>query len=143
MNYHHEYKRILQQAPDLYKLKKYTPTSLTHLQILACLKIYIERDRRKDGWIFVHELVDILQTCLGFRCSKKEVEEILIMEYDYKDNVENEKVSFSMFIQIVDILKREKLVLVSLGNNMNYFIFIILVSLMLIYIGFFYSYKKT
>jgi Ca2+-binding EF-hand superfamily protein len=132
----------MQQTPDLYKIKKYTPVSLTELQVLACLKIYIERDKRKDGWILVTELVEILQHCLGFKCSKKEIEELLIMEYDYKEPVENEKVSFSMFIQIVDILKREKLVLVGLGNNLNYFIFVLLMLLIILYIAFFYTFKQ-
>lgn len=142
--YHNDYREIMHQAPDIYKIKKYEPASLTDLQILACLKIYIERDKRSDGWIYVHEMVSILKDCLKFRASLQEVEFILKKEYpdDFKENIANEKVNFSTFIQVVDILKREKLVLVQLGNNLNYFIFLLLMVLLIMYVGFFYTIKS-
>lgn len=144
MKYQLEYKKIMLQTPDIYKLKKYTPISMTNLQVLACLKIFIERDKRKDGWIFIHEMVEILRNILGFKSTLRDIEKLCEMEYDFKqDNINNEKVNFTMFIQIVDILKREKLVLIRLGNNLNYFIFIILITILMIYTGLFYSFKNT
>jgi len=46
-------------------------------------------------------------------------------------------------VQVIDVLKREKLVIVRLSNYLNYFIFTILMGLMLSYITFFYSYKDS
>ena len=62
---------------------------------------------------------------------------------DFSENIENEKFNMTILVQIVDILKREKLVLVRLANYLNYIIFSILMGLMLAYITFFYSYKDN
>jgi hypothetical protein len=138
----------MHDASDAYKIKKNPPHSLTYLQILACLKIFIEKEKSVDGsegWISVKDMYEIIKEDLLFKASYKEIEFMLKKEYveDFRDKVDlsKEKVNFSTFINIVDILKREKLVLVQLGNNLNYFIFILLATLIIIYISTFYNYK--
>ena len=145
MNSHAIYKEIMHQIPDVYKLKNFTATSLTYSQILACLNIYLEKDKRNDGWIYVNEMVELIRGPLRFKVSETEVCYMLKDMYDddIKDikKMANEKVNFATFIRIIDTLKVEKLVLVQLGNNLNYFIFAVLVLLIALYISLFYSYK--
>jgi hypothetical protein len=62
---------------------------------------------------------------------------------DLQGNIQNEKFNMTILIQVVDVLKREKLVIVRLANYLNFFIFTILMGLMLSYITFFYSYKDS
>ena len=86
----------------------------------------------------------ILTGCLGFKCSNDEVEQLLRNLYeDFSESIDNEKFNMTILIQVVDILKREKLVLVRLANYLNYIIFMILMGLILMYISLFYSYKDS
>jgi hypothetical protein len=62
---------------------------------------------------------------------------------DLQGNIHNEKYNMTILVQVIDVLKREKLVIVRLSNYLNYFIFTILMALMLSYITFFYSYKDS
>ncbi len=61
-----------------------------------------------------------------------------IKSNDQKENDNN--IKFIWFLEIVDILKKEKLILVQLSNSLNYIIFIILMVLLIIYLAEFYSY---
>jgi hypothetical protein len=89
-------------------------------------------------------MCSILTGFLGFKCSNDEVEQLLRNMYeDLSENIENEKFNMTILIQVVDILKREKLVLVRLANYLNYFIFSILMILIFVYISVFYSYKDS
>jgi len=61
-----------------------------------------------------------------------------------KNNEQNEGetlIKFSWFIEIVDTLKKEKLLLVQISNSLNYIIFIILMILLVVYLAFFYKYS--
>ena len=98
----------------------------------------------KEGWIRFDVMCTIITSCLGFKCSHDEIEQLLRNLYeDFSENIENEKFNMTILVQVVDILKREKLVLVRLANYLNYIIFSILMGLMLAYITFFYSYKDS
>jgi hypothetical protein len=89
-------------------------------------------------------MCSIITSSLGFKCSTDEIEALLRILYeDFSESIENEKFNMTILIQVVDILKREKLVLVRLANYLNYIIFTILMGLMLAYITFFYSYKDS
>jgi hypothetical protein len=81
---------------------------------------------------------------LGFKCSVEEIEHLIggLFE-DLQGNIQNEKFNMTILVQVIDVLKREKLVIVRLSNYLNYFIFTILMGLMLSYITFFYSYKDS
>ena len=144
MNYHKEYKKIMKSIPDSYKLRDYKPKSITELQILALLKLFIQKDTRLEGWIFVWEMIQILKA-LKFFTSNKELEYLVwreISDSDLKfDKVKDEKITFSIFISVVDTLKREKLVLVKLLYYLNYIIFGLFLLIISIYITNFYSYK--
>ena len=52
-----------------------------------------------------------------------------IKSNDQKENDNN--IKFIWFLEIVDILKKEKLILVQLSNSLNYIIFIILMVLLI------------
>jgi len=45
-----EYKKIMLNLPEVYKVK-YAPKAVTQIQILAILKIFIEKDERREGII--------------------------------------------------------------------------------------------
>lgn len=137
-----EYRRIMKNLPDYYKLKTETK-SLTQYQVLIILKLFIEKDKEREGWIKFPDMLKILNE-LRYKASSQEVEAILREEYeDYSNNIENDKIGFDTLARVCDILKREKLILVSLGNYMNYMIFLMLLALIVLYISFFYSYKYT
>lgn len=74
---------------------------------------------------------------IGFRVSKNEA--LLIISDEYGEFSENDKVSFKIYISVIDILKREKLILSSLLHTLNYMIFVILIILMFLYISYFYN----
>ena len=134
----------MKSTPDSYKLRDYQPKSITELQILALLKLFIQKDTRLEGWIFVWEMIQILKA-LKFFTSNKELEYLVwreISDSDLKfDKVKDEKITFSIFISVVDTLKREKLVLVKLLYYLNYIIFGLFLLIISIYITNFYSYK--
>lgn len=45
-----EYKKVMLNLPEVYKVK-YNPKAVTQIQILAILKIFIEKDERREGII--------------------------------------------------------------------------------------------
>jgi hypothetical protein len=45
-----EYKKIMLNLPEVYKVK-YNPKAITQIQILAILKIFIEKDEKREGII--------------------------------------------------------------------------------------------
>ena len=146
MKFGDEYKRIMSKVPEPYKIKNTIVISLTHIQILSCLKIFIQQDKGQEGWMKVTSMVEIIRDFLGFRASEKEIELILRAEYEEEFTqveLKNELVNFSIFIHVVDILKREKLVLHQLGKYLNYIIFFVLMMLIVIYISLFYSYNNS
>lgn len=135
-----EFKKIMKNLPDYYKLKSETK-SITQYQILIILQLFIQKDKEKEGWVKYADMIKILKE-LQFKTSSQELESILRSEYDdFSNNIENDKITFDTLVKVCDILKREKLVLVQLGNNLNYLIFLMLLTLILIYISFFYTYK--
>lgn len=138
-----DYAKIWSRVPEYYK-SKYKAQSLTPLQELALLKNFLEKDVLREGWIKYRDMVIILRENLQFKASDREIERIIRDEYeDFSENIENDKINFPILVQICDILKREKLILVQLGNNLNYMIFVILLTLIVVYIAFFYSYKNN
>lgn len=137
-----EFRRIMKTLPDYYKLK--SETKLTNYQVLIVLRLFIEKDKEREGWIKYQDMLKILNE-LQFRTSSEEVEALLKEEYEEltDSNLENSKITFETLVHTCDILKREKLILVQLGNNLNYLIFLMLLVLIVIYIAFFYSYRDT
>ena len=95
----------------------------------------------------MNELNDLLKNVIKFKCSENEIQ--LIVEdirkrSEIKNNEDKEgedTIKFIWFLEIVDILKKEKLILVQLSNSLNYIIFIILMVLLIIYLSEFYSYS--
>lgn len=135
-----EYRKIMKILPDYYKLKSEVK-SITQYQILIVLKLFIEKDKEKEGWIKFSDMLKILAE-LQFKTAKLEVEAILRKENDdFSIDIEKEKITFDTLVRICDILKREKYILVTLGSYMNYLIFLMLLILIVGYISYFYSYK--
>ena len=87
----------------------------------------------------------IIKKNLEFKISEKELEQMLIDDgfelKNHKDqdneNKEDEKINFDYLIKTVDTLKREKLFLVSLLKSINYVIFTLLMSFIILYINYF------
>jgi len=137
-----EYRKIMKNLPDYYNVTSEIK-SITEYQILIILKLFLEKDKEREGRLSYEEMLKILNE-LKFKASAKEVETILRSEFeDLNENIEKEKISFNTLVKVCDILKREKLVLVQLGNNLNYMIFLMLLGLIVIYISYFYSYKDS
>ena len=87
----------------------------------------------------------MLKNVIKFKCSSEEVQLIVEdirkrNEINSNDQKENDNVKFFWFLEIVDILKKEKLILLQISNSLNYLIFIILMVLLIIYLAEFYSY---
>ncbi len=146
MNNKEFYKYVFRNLEDIYKLKE-QPKSLTEMQILSCLKYFLEKDEN-TGWITIKSMKHIIRTSLKFKTSEKELEQMLKDDYpelnqSYEANIDEEKINFNIFISMIDMLKREKLVLVQLLNSLNYFIFFLLVIIMVAYIAIFYDYKTN
>lgn len=141
----YDYRRIMMDMPDNYKIKNRNKlASLTDLQILGCLKIYIEKDVEKEGTYKVNDAVKLIREEFEFTTSEQEIKAViksLVEVLNDKEDISNEKINFQIIMEVVSLLKREKLFLQQIGNNLNYFIFIILAILLIIYIGAFYSYK--
>lgn len=141
MNYYK--KDILKNLPSQYKLK-YEPSSLTPLQQLGIIKIFLEKDEKREGRIPFRILFRIIKENLGFKITEQELIYMLIAEpFPYEmENIYKETFEISILLQIVDILKREKLVLVQLGNSLSYIIFVVVVILLILYLSEFYDYKS-
>jgi len=72
------------------------------------------------------------------------LDDIKSRSIELKTNDQNEGealIKFVWFVEIVDTLKKEKLLLVQLSNSLNYIIFIILMLLLMVYLAFFYKYS--
>ncbi len=130
---------ILKKLPGTYKLK-YEPFSLTTQQQLGIIKIFLEKDEKRDGQMPLKTFFMVIKENLGFKVSEEELKRMLLDELNMEES--DKTVDLSGIMQIVDILKREKLVLVQLGNSLNYIIFIILVILIILYLSVFYDYKS-
>jgi hypothetical protein len=140
-HYWADYRRIMSHVTDNYRIKGEMPKSLPPAQILTCLKIFIQKDKGNEGFITVSEMEEIIKDSLGFRASCEEIRAILRNDTDgeFTENIANEKVNFGILIQVVDILKREKLILVRMSGHLNYFIYGLLMVLIMVYITVFYS----
>jgi hypothetical protein len=91
--------------------------------------------------VSVEDFIYLLKEKVLFKTSKDEVIMILkSLNEEYGDkNIMSKKVSYQTFIEVIDILKREKLVVATLLNSMNYTIFVILIILIVLYIYLFYN----
>jgi hypothetical protein len=141
----YEFKKIMMDMPENYKIKsRQKLSSLTDFQILACLKIFIEKDVDKEGLYKVDQAIKLIREEYQFTTSEEEIKMViksLVEVFDDKEDISNEKINFQTIMEVVSLVKREKLFLQKIGNNLNYFIFIILAILLVIYINTFYSYK--
>jgi hypothetical protein len=141
----YEFKKIMMDMPENYKIKsRQKLSSLTDFQILACLKIFIEKDSDKEGLYKIDQAIKLISEDYQFTTSAEEIKMViksLVEVLNDKEDISNEKINFQTIMEVVSLLKREKLFLQTIGNNLNYIIFIILAILLMIYIGTFYSYK--
>ena len=138
-----EYRDLLKTIPESYKVKKrlYNPKSLTEYQIVSLMMLFVSNDKG-DGMISYENLYDIIGNAnLKFKTSHEEIDELIRHSFNDNDFLNSKKsgINFSTFLYVVDTLKREKLILLSLGNSLNYFIFIVLVILLILYLNLFYS----
>jgi hypothetical protein len=145
-NADHSYSDFMKSVPEHYKLRDYEPQSLTKMQILVCLKMFMAKDSQKsEGQISQKEIFEILQA-LGFRTSQREVEFFFYDTFfsdDYDlEKAKDQKINFPNFIRIVDQFKQEKLVLVQVEYYLNYAIFALFIIMITVYVKYFYSYKS-
>ena len=139
-----EYRDLLKTIPESYKVKKrlYNPKSPTEYQIVSLMMLFVSNDKG-DGMISYENLYDIIGNAnLKFKTSHEEIDELIRHSFNDDNAYLNSKksgINFSTFLYVVDTLKREKLILLSLGNSLNYFIFIVLVILLILYLNLFYS----
>jgi hypothetical protein len=138
------YHNLVKTFPDQYRIKNWEEIKvLTSCQLLCILRFFMKNDKKGDGLITIDELEEVLgNNCLKFKTSSAEIREII---KDVTNNPEfnfaTERINFPTFAEIVDKLKREKLIMAYLLNRLNYVIFILFILLLVMYVTTFYSYK--
>ena len=137
-------KTVLKDLPGCYKIKCEVK-SLTPNQQLSLIKIFIERDIKKEGLITLKAFTSLLRDDLKFKVSEAEIYEILKVQLEIEDQERllKEPIDITCLLTTVDILKREKLILVQIGNSLSYVSFFIFLSLVIVYSSYFYDYKSN
>lgn len=134
MNNYDEIKLIIKKLPENCKIK----AELSHINILERLvitKLFIQYKGGKNGSISYFNLLDIIQNDLGFKVSKEELDLILYTDYiNNYQNIENEVYSIDNLASIVNLLKKEKLIIKKLITVFNYFIFSFIIAVLMFFI---------
>lgn len=135
-----DYATLMATLPNIYQLL-YDPVSLTDYQVLEILKVFISKDNDMEGWMTFNVMYEIIRE-LGFLCSEKEVEGILRSLYnDFSEDINEDKVNFTIVIKVIDVLKQEKIILEKLDHSCNCITLIMLYILFCVIIYVFFSYK--